>query len=351
MTHFRYLRIKAAATAAAFLLLLFLSGCGEKNITEPATELPALTDPIPYGVLGSGKIAFERVGPYPGKYEGCYVIDLDRKQTWGQKMDLSANYCLSPDGTKIAYAEFTEFALYDIHIADISFKNARNISDLSGQDRYPVWDPSGEHIFFWVEGTGAPAPQLFIRPVAPDSARPKLVVTFLFGLYILQPTGRVSVSPAGKVAFVTNYNQSKNLAGLYTLDISGKNFKRIVPLPEGRYFESPVFSPDGSKIALLSVKRDAEAAYHKLSILLVDTACRQAATIAELEAKGSKEWHSPGKDNNVSLVWSPDGRQLLFNLPEGNFVSHLYVINADGTGLTQITSAKGVTDRLPSWSR
>jgi Tol biopolymer transport system component len=64
-------------------------------------------------------------------------------------------------------------------------------------------------------------------------------------VYLFLPSGAVSLSSSGKIAYVTNWNQSLGLAGLYTLDMDGNNLNLLVTLPEGRFFESPVFSPDG----------------------------------------------------------------------------------------------------------
>jgi DNA-binding SARP family transcriptional activator len=54
------------------------------------------------------------------------------------------------------------------------------------------------------------------------------------------------------------------------------------------------------------------------------------------------------------MVWSPDGRQIVFNAgPDpnrsGRHDHKLYVINADGLGLRQITSG-GTNDVMPAWS-
>jgi len=57
-----------------------------------------------------------------------------------------------------------------------------------------------------------------------------------------------------------------------------------------------------------------------------------------------------GGQGELSLSWSPDGSKIVFNRPEGDLVSHLYLINADGSGLVQVTSAAGVVNRNVSWS-
>lgn len=59
-----------------FTILLSFYGCTE-NITEPAFNgpaLPELADNIPYDVLGSGKIVFQRIGPISNNYEGFIFL-------------------------------------------------------------------------------------------------------------------------------------------------------------------------------------------------------------------------------------------------------------------------------------
>jgi TolB protein len=46
--------------------------------------------------------------------------------------------------------------------------------------------------------------------------------------------------------------------------------------------------------------------------------------------------------------WSPDGRQLVFERTEG-IQYKLYRINADGTGLTKLSTA-APSDNWPTWS-
>src|SRR5207237_1677568 len=54
----------------------------------------------------------------------------------------------------------------------------------------------------------------------------------------------------------------------------------------------------------------------------------------------------PGTDRGAE--WSPDGTQLAFaSFRDGNW--EIYVVNANGSGLTRLTNATG-TDEHPRWS-
>ena len=56
-------------------------------------------------------------------------------------------------------------------------------------------------------------------------------------------------------------------------------------------------------------------------------------------------------DRYVSLCWSPDGTKILFAMPDSEETSHLYVVNLDGSGFSQITNQIDVFDSNVSWSR
>lgn len=340
-----------------FLLMVlpFLSffSCDKNEVVGPEEpQLPALTDSIPYDQLGSGTIVFERTGPYPGEYNGSYVIDVNRRKSWALYFPLASHYCVSPDGKKIAFTMYSgPSSAYDVYTVNINGTNLEKLDALEGQDRFPSWSPDGSKIFFWVEGPNPPA--LYSQSPIPNAPDLRLIREFLLTQqrFIIDPSGAVSVSVTGKIAYVCNRNRDVNLAGLYTIDMDGENLTLIVPFTDGRDFESPVFYPNGQKIAYLSVLRDSMRTYQKIDIMQVDVDGKNNLLLASLPANGSKEWADNGKSNSVYLTCSPDGSKFLVNVPEGDFVSHIYLLNADGSNLTQVTFAEGVTDRCVSWGR
>ena len=49
-----------------------------------------------------------------------------------------------------------------------------------------------------------------------------------------------------------------------------------------------------------------------------------------------------------SASWTPDGR-IVFEANAGGDVD-IFVVNADGTGLTNLTSSPGILELQPAWS-
>jgi Tol biopolymer transport system component len=123
----------------------------------------------------------------------------------------------------------------------------------------------------------------------------------------------------------------------------------LIPAPGGgKALYSPVWSPDGLNIAVLSVTR-AAAGISSVAVVMYAADGTGADTLVTLPASGTTEWRG---NNTYSLCWSPDGSQIAFTKPDGKDVgAHIYVIRRDHSGLTQVTSAAGVIDRSLSWGR
>src|SRR3990172_9191121 len=115
----------------AFIMLILASlvvRCGHESPTSPESDitiLPALTDSIPYDRLGKGKLVFERIQP---SSSATYVLDIDRRASWGVSAHAINGPSISPDGRTIAFSSPTgNFHERSIDLLDIAGSNRRRI--------------------------------------------------------------------------------------------------------------------------------------------------------------------------------------------------------------------------------
>ena len=102
---------------------------------------------------------------------------------------------------------------------------------------------------------------------------------------------------------------------------------------------SPVFSPDGTRIAFVRTIND----------------LKTAVFVVNVEGSGLKKitpWHL---GVSAKLDWSPDGSKILISSPQQErpgTASNVFTIRPDGTGLTQLThvTKPGVHDLADGFS-
>lgn len=123
---------------------------------------------------------------------------------------------------------------------------------------------------------------------------------------------------------------------IYVVNTDGTGLKRLTDDPG--WEEHPSWSPDGSKIAWV---------VGRVMPCLATPLPRGGAIdpkIWVMNADGSgKVQLTRGSVRGVQPTWSPDGNQIAFAEPNGDGFS---VVNADGTGLRQVTSQGG----HPAWA-
>jgi Tol biopolymer transport system component len=237
----------------------------------------------------------------------------------------------------------TDQTSWDIYIVDINGKNQTDITSLVGTENDPGWTFDGTQILFSLDcfySNTNLTEALYRQSPVPDPADRVQILDYntidlpntTFGI------GLVSSSVTGKLLVMQ--------FGLRTFDADGSNMQLILPFNENsdHFICTPAWSPDGTKIAYLSFKRNSD-----IAVVTIDPDGTDSDTLVSLNASGTYDWL--GFHNQISLCWSPDGSKIAFTLPDGQTVgSHIYLIGTDHTGLTQVTFAEGVTDFSLSWS-
>ncbi|MFA7266591.1 MAG: DPP IV N-terminal domain-containing protein, partial [Candidatus Nanopelagicales bacterium] len=116
---------------------------------------------------------------------------------------------------------------------------------------------------------------------------------------------------------------------IYTMAADGSDVRQITFTDPPTTHIGPKYSPDGSQL-LYAFKRaaDAEKPIQDLWIMNTDGSSPKQLTF--------------GYNNAESRAWSPDGRRIAFNsIAEG--VGQIFVMDADGTGIQQLTQDPATT--------
>lgn len=159
-----------------------------------------------------------------------------------------------------------------------------------------------------------------------------------------------TISPRkDKIVFTSTRNGDLDL---YVMDIDGKNVKQITH--EIGYDGGAFFSPDGRKIVFRASRfKTEEEKKEYLSYLKQGLVAPTAMEIFVCNADGSglKQITNLGKANWAPF-YHPAGKKIIFSSNHKGtrgFEFNLYMINEDGSGLEQITYDK-VFDSFPMFS-
>jgi TolB protein len=146
----------------------------------------------------------------------------------------------------------------------------------------------------------------------------------------LVPTSAHAAFPGRNGLIVFHTNRDAGNYEIYTMNADGSSPTRLTN--SAGHDLTPKWSPDGKKIAFVSIR---DGNYE----------------IYTMDADGSNQTritNNPAED--VQPAWSPDGTQLVFgSTRDGN--EEIYTMNANGTNqVRRTTTASNVTDGFPSWS-
>ena len=227
------------------------------------------------------------------------------------------SFAWSPDAKKIAYSSELPGTSYPaLHVIDADGSDRLRLTSLPQSDSEawdPVRSPDGRKIAFTEYGDGTYAVWV--------------VNAYGGGERQLSPVDRYCCpvwSPGGrKIAFG---HTRKGL--LYVVNSDGSGRQVLARMRSASGIGGVTWSPDGRRIAFL-IDSD-------LWMMNADGTQRRKLVVGD-PRKGI-----PG------IAWAPDARTIAFMHRDGDW--EIFVVNADGSGLRNLTDNTGAHDKGPSWS-
>lgn len=282
---------------------------------------PGIT-PKEEGVAAPTPSADAILAPQPDIYVYDLAYDRDERLTDFSGPDVDPAW--SPDGTRIAFARFSETTLHDIYVMDADGGDLVRVVGGPTDDYWPSWSPDGEEIVFMSDRTSFA--DVFTASVATGAVRVERIGT--------SPTGDEfpDWSPVeNRIAYV-DQRQELDESRVYTVrsDATGQ---RIVAVFEGwRSIQHIDWSPDGKRLAV--TRQD-------------DT----GADVWVVRARGGGLHQVTfGSAGDGFASWAPDGKRLVFmtnrHTTNGD---DLYVVNAEGSEEKELFRTPWY-DGYPDWS-
>ena len=232
---------------------------------------------------------------------------------------------ISPDGSQIAFA-----AVGDIWVMPSTGGAAVNLTKDAALDTDPSWSPDGSELVYSSD-KDSPHLQLWIRHVRSGQARKVTNLT-------TQPQG-ASWSRDGKRIVFFHVDGMWRVAPLSVLDVASGTVTKIhdtLPQPG-----TPVFSPDGRRVALAGVA--------PLSVRFRE-GTNQVLTVST--EGGPDTWHAPFPLLSIDSrggggpAWSPDGTKMAA-IYEG--VLAVWPVSPEGEPLGPPRRVTSESAHSPSW--
>jgi Tol biopolymer transport system component len=309
-----------------FILSASLWGCSKDIIDK--------TETINYENL-SGKMAFSRSD---GK---IVIIDADKKNTTtvttkDNASIWNASISLSPDGNMIAYAAYYyTYSGYQIFTMSVDGGNYAQLTANSGHNFCPIWNADGTQLFYIYGAANSGQ----INNILSNGSNNSKITDF-------EAYGRISVSKDGNLlALAFSKHEFDSPKGIFLYNIKNDSLKQITSNDSTISAYSPVLSPDDQKIVFVlrhGLNEQGTSPYF-FKIMTVNIDGSDEKMVIELPFVSYLD--------DTYVTWSPDGTKLAFNYGSGmndDQWSHIFLINSDGSGLTQITHNTNY-DGAPSW--
>jgi Tol biopolymer transport system component len=201
-----------------------------------------------------------------------------------------------------------------------------------------VWSPNGARLA--CEGFGQSDPSLNgVYTLRASDGGDLQRVTF-------EPNGDdcpSDYSPNGKRLVITR--ASASVFGIFTVKLDGSGMRQLTPNGMEFNFCNGRWSPQGNEIVFSAHVPNGD--YHS-SIWVVHS---DGSGLRQLPIAGpcGGPLADPATFGCFNPVWSPDGKKIAFGRNQDDAQRDLYTVNADGSGLFQVTNTPDINEFNGDW--
>jgi TolB protein len=299
---------------------LVLGGCRNAGPLE-SNSSPLMTADV--GPTGSGRIAF--ISNRDGNFE-IYTMNEDGSGVVRLTDNSVGDFrpAWSPDGTQIAFSRGNaDNSGISIWLMNADGSNQHQLNTAHGG--CPAWSPDGTRIAFW----SGPAYGEVMVMNADGSGLVNITNTVL---YEGCPTWSADGS---RIIFPAQLQEPNYHVDLYSVNPDGTDRRLLLGGPGTEAY--PDVSPDGSHIL-----------YTMNSGAGPGNGGRDGMFVANADGTSALRVSNIGGSEGFG-TWSPDGSRIAFAAYTSDW--DIFIMNADGTGLVQLTDNHKIWDAQPSWTQ
>jgi Tol biopolymer transport system component len=278
----------------------------------------------PGAATGASSVIAYADAPNPTGLSHVHVLDADAR---GGRMLARAGFdeapTWAPGGKRLVVAHFRNGgSASQLAILTVETGRMQVITHRQALDEDPAWSPTGRLIAFSRSPLAGPDVEIWV--IRPDGSGGRRLTHNRFGDF-----GAAWSPGGGLIGFTHMRNSSPLAADIWVMRPDGTHQHRLIQGAAG-----VAWAPNGERLA-----------FGKITGRLAPGCGCPVTDLYAANARGQSR-HLLVR-NGGAPSWSPDGSRIAFRRFEGPR-SHLWVVNADGSGLRRLTGGLR-SQKHPAW--